>query len=427
MPLLCLFVAMFALGAFLRLINMDGPQTLKWDEHHYVVTARRYLHHEYLYNDHPPLSKLVIMAFMRVFGDGPVAWRLPSLLTGFLNIGLVAAITHRAFGSVRAAWFAAAFTAIDGFFIVYSRTALLDGIMVSLALTAMLAVLSGRTIKSVIFAGVLVGAVTSYKLNGLVFVVSCAGVCILSPRLRRYTPLLLLSAAGVYYAQWVYMLVNVGRSGSFASVIDENLAMVKSNLSYTVVHPYSSKWYTWFIPTNPIFLRRDVDIDGSVRALLTLGNPLLWWAAIFAVIEVTSALLKPGIKRLWSVLISDTPSPATHDGLSQTAADTPSSAPALLSEVQLRGAFWLVACYLGPILFWVPSLRDAYIYHYMPSYAFALPLLGWIAHRSYRSRRLATLLALMSVFLVSVMYAPLWAELPLSASALAQRLPAVWR
>lgn len=411
-PLIALAACMLLFGVALRLYDFDQPSTLKWDEHHYVETARSYLHHKYAYNDHPPLSKLIIAGFMRVLGDGPVAWRLPSLLFGLLNIGLSAALAHYVFRTKRAALLAAAFVAIDGFFIAYSRTALLDGMIVAFSMASMLCVLRGKHTLHAILAGAFAGCALSFKLNGAVFVLASALACALSPRLRRDTPLLLVTAALVFYAQFAFALYNVGREWDLESVIKENRAMVENHLGYTVVHPYSSKWYTWFLPSKPIYLRRETDINGAITALLTLGNPLLWWAGILAVVSAVSRL-------------SDVPALQK----APLGAWVKNAFRWLTNPSQSESArlFWLLVCYVGPILFWVPALRDAYIYHYLPAYAFALPILAGFFARYYHGHRMLALLGLVAVLEVSVLYAPLWAELPLSQAAFEARLPQIWR
>jgi dolichyl-phosphate-mannose--protein O-mannosyl transferase len=183
--------------------------------------------------------------------------------------------------------------------------------------------------------------------------------------------------------------------------------MVTHHLSYTVVHPYSSHWYTWFLPVKPIYLRRDVDVDGSIRALLTLGNPLLWWGGIAAVIGAAVIVVRTGPARVWRKLRDlNTPEPLGGS-----------------LEERTGHLFWLVAAWSAPIVFWIPSLRDSFIYHYMPSYAFALVLLAGLVERTYRRYRMATLIGVIVVLEVSLFYAPLWGELPITQRALDARLP----
>lgn len=406
-PLAIVLTAMVMLGIALRARGLEFPQTLKWDETHYVDTARSYLAHQYAWNDHPPLGKLIIALWMKLLGDTPLAWRLPSLLFGIANIGLVAWLTHVVFQRPLAAGIAAAFVAVDGFFIAYSRAALLDGMIVAMGVGAVALVLSGRTFWHVLMAGVLAGGAMSCKLNGLVFVAVALGICLTTRPLRRFALAVPFTALAVFYAQCAYGLHLTGRSGSVAAVIAENRAMLRHHLSYTVVNPWSSRWYTWFLPLRPIFLRRDVDVDGSIRALLTLGHPLLWWASSVAVMAAAIGLFRLGPRQLLAEVLS-----SRAEG----------------SNGSARAIFWVLAAWAGPVVFWIPSLRDSYLYHYFPAYAFALVLLSGLAARLYDRRRMLTLIGIVVVAEVAVFYSPIWSELPIAPEPLNARLfiPA-WR
>jgi dolichyl-phosphate-mannose--protein O-mannosyl transferase len=402
-PLFAVLFALLLVGVLLRVHRLDDPKVLKWDEVHYVETARAYLAHQYAYNDHPPLSKLIIAVFMAVLGDTSVAWRLPSLLFGLGNFAIIAWLTWTVFRSRRAAWIAAAFVAADGFFIAYSRTALLDGMIVAFSLLSITILLAGRRWWHVLLAGLFVGCATSFKLNGLAFLGVAMIICLASRALRRFTPLLLLTGLVVFYAQAAFTLWLVGRPSSPSAVIAEN--------------PMSSHWYTWFLPTRPISLRRDADIDGSIRTLVTLGNPLLWWASTLAVIAVVLTVIRTGPRRIWALLKTDATPPAPRE-------DEPPTARADRSFLEDRAGalLWVLAAWAAPIVFWIPSLRDSYIYHFLPSYAFGLVLLAGLTDRMYRRYRLHTLLAVVLVAEVTLFYAPIWSEIPLTQTALHARL-----
>jgi len=88
----------------------------------------------------------------------------------------------------------------------------------------------------------------------------------------------------------------------------------------------------------------------------------------------------------------------------------------------------LCAAWLGFLLPWVFSARDSYLYHYLPSHAFALLLLGGASARAFGRRPRVTLFALSLVLAVSLFFVPIWAQLPITARAFEQRLwlPA-WR
>ena len=419
-PLCLLLAAMLLLGIYLRVRQLGLPGIFKWDEHHYVRVARAYLAGQYDNNLHPQLGTLIIAGALRIFGDRPLAWRLAPLVFGFLDVGLVAWVARIVFRSRRAALIAAAFVAADGFFIAYSRTALLDGMIVAFGAAGIGMILEARAGWQVLLAGLLLGCVASIKLNGVTLVAVALVVCLARRRIRWYAPVLALVAAVVFYAQTAFALILMGRRGTVASAIAEHRKLIKEHLSYTVVNPVSSHWYTWFLPWRPIFLRRDVDpVTGSIRALITLGNPLLWWASTAAVVAIAVAVGRVGWRRLWPQLRDAVPAPAP----------APPAAPGPVLALGDRAGtlFWMLMAWAAPLAFWVPSLRDAYLYHYLPSYTFALVLLAGLTDRLYARRPLATLIAISLVLEVSLFYAPLWGELPVSEDALNIRLFPFWR
>src|SRR5258708_15063044 len=143
LPLAILLAALVTVGALLRVHLLGVPVNLKWDEIHYVETARAYVAHQFRWDDHPPLGKLIMAGVMAIVGDTPAGWRLAPMLFGLANIGLVAWSTQTAFKSARGAWIAAAFVAADGFFVAYSRSALLDGMIVAFSVAATTLILRG--------------------------------------------------------------------------------------------------------------------------------------------------------------------------------------------------------------------------------------------------------------------------------------------
>ncbi len=421
-PLAVVLLFMVVVGVFLRVRQLDAPQALKWDEVHFVGVARGLVAHQYVYDDHPPFGKLIIAGVMKLFGDTPVGWRLAALVFGVLNIGLAAWATRVAFKSWRAAFIAGAFVAADGFFIVYSRAALLDGLIVAFAMAGVTTILCAQRLWQVLLAGFLVGCAASFKLNGVTFVAVASVICLASRRTRWFTPLLVGVAALVFYAQAALALVLAERSGSVASVIAENAKQVRHHLSYTLVHPLSSHWYTWFLPLRPIFLRRDADpVDGSVRALITLGNPALWWASTLAVVAAVAVVVRTGPQRLWRQLAGTRAEPTANDP-DATAVTGNDLEYGLAVEDRAGMLFALLVAWVAPLAFWVPNLRDAYVYHYLPSYTFALILLAGFVDRFYTRRQLATFVAIVLVAEISIFFAPLWGELPISEEALNARL-----
>jgi predicted membrane-bound dolichyl-phosphate-mannose-protein mannosyltransferase len=76
--------------------------------------------------EHPQLAKLVIAGSIELFGDGPFAWRLGSLLFGTLAIAGMFALVRSAGGGPWVALGAAALMAADNLMIVQGRIGTLD-------------------------------------------------------------------------------------------------------------------------------------------------------------------------------------------------------------------------------------------------------------------------------------------------------------
>ena len=120
--------------------TVASQHTLIFDEAYYVNAARVIAHirpaagqhydQSPLGSDpnaeHPQGAKLTMAAAIEVFGDGPFAWRIGSLLFGTLAILAMYALVRFAGGGPWSAVGAATLMAADNLFIVHGRIATLD-------------------------------------------------------------------------------------------------------------------------------------------------------------------------------------------------------------------------------------------------------------------------------------------------------------
>jgi dolichyl-phosphate-mannose--protein O-mannosyl transferase len=260
----------------------------------------------------------------------------------------------------------------------------------------------------IVLASAVMGLAASIKLSGITLGLPLVlAVLVLDLSFVRKLPLLAasgLAALLTYYTQYALGQRLTGLPASPAGVVDATMVLVRHHAALTqMTNPFTSHWYTWFIPSKPIMLRYDV-IDGVwVRAMTMLGNPLLWWSSAVVVAGTLGSALLQGGRAL---LGAGGPSHEVVTGFLR------SRWPSILP----------LAGFLGFLSPWVLTSRDSYIYHYLPSYGFGLVLLaGAAAHVGQRFPR-ALLLAALLVGEVSVFYAPVWAQLPLSADSLVLRL-----
>lgn len=110
-------------------------------------------------SEHPQLAKLVIAGGIKLFGDGPLAWRLPSVLLGTVAMLGMFVLVRAAGGGPWLGLGAAALMACDNLLLVHGRIATLD----IYAVTAMIWGAALYLRRRPVWAGVVIGLGTSAK------------------------------------------------------------------------------------------------------------------------------------------------------------------------------------------------------------------------------------------------------------------------
>jgi dolichyl-phosphate-mannose-protein mannosyltransferase len=116
--------------------------------------------------EHPQLAKLIIAGSIELFGDGPLAWRLGSILLGTLAILGLFVLVRAARGGRWLALGAAALMASDNLVLVHSRIGTLDIYALTAMIWAAALYLQGRPVPAgaVIGVGACAKEVTPYVL-----------------------------------------------------------------------------------------------------------------------------------------------------------------------------------------------------------------------------------------------------------------------
>jgi dolichyl-phosphate-mannose-protein mannosyltransferase len=152
----------------------EAAHALIFDEAYYVNAARRIdgikvpAHESYAgdpagqdpNSEHPQLAKLIIAGAIRLFGDGPFAWRIGSVVFGMAAILGMWSLALAAGARRWTALLAATLMAGDNLMIVHSRIGTLDIYVVAFMIWAAAAYLRGRPLV----AGVLLGIGATAKL-----------------------------------------------------------------------------------------------------------------------------------------------------------------------------------------------------------------------------------------------------------------------
>ena len=112
--------------------------------------------------EHPQLAKLIIAGSIELFGDGPFAWRIGSIIFGALALLGLFVLVRAAGGSERLAAGACALMVCDNLLLVQGRIATLDIYVLAAMLWGAALYLLGRPL----LAGAVIGIGACFKLVG---------------------------------------------------------------------------------------------------------------------------------------------------------------------------------------------------------------------------------------------------------------------
>ena len=402
-----LLAIMIVGGIVLRIQDVGYPFHFGFDEPQYVGAAHQFLIGVTDTGEccHPPLSKLLIGAGMLLFGNNPLGWRFAPLCFGLQSIVLVYLIATSLFEDRRAGWLAAAFMAADGFYLSYSRVALPDMILACVVLWSMLAAITARGWAGVLSCAVLVGTAASIKWVGLlVGLPACFAILVL----RRAPRLSLLSFAVVpfvHLAIWMIGLWLIGHPNDPLSVWEEMRRRQQIHLGFVHgINPMESRWYTWLVLYHPIVIK-SARAGAKIRLASSVGNPLLWVTADALLVALpvlgVAAVTRTRVRERWARLF---------DARSTKA-------------VAILGVSWV-----SMMLLWFTGRISTYWYHYLTPWGLAITLVAGVMSRLDRRFPRAVLTFVILVLAISVYFAPVWAELPISVSAANRRLIVpLWR
>jgi dolichyl-phosphate-mannose--protein O-mannosyl transferase len=390
-------------GVVIRIQGVPWPTWFTFDEEPFVKNAHSYALAIADNNDHPPFGKMLIAVGMLLFGYNSLGWRFVPLLFGLQSVFLAYWLARALFGSKRAGWMAAAFMAADGFFISYSRSGLLDGMMISFMLWGMVAALGARTWKGVLISGILIGFSTTVKWSGAMTAIPAAVGILIFRRVSIFSILWLGVVPIVHTLLWMGALRLTGKASDPISTWKVIIGLYKHHLDLGhYKNDLTSPWYGWPILMHPIVIKSSTSGLRS-RHSSSVGNLLFWSTSTLLVVAFPITTLVIGIrtrfKRYW---------------LSFLGRQTTRSA-----LLMLLGWFSFMAPWLA-----TRGTRGNYTFshYYLPCYAFLLMMLaGFAAHLERKhSKWIACYIGL--ALAVSLFYAPVWGELALSSAAIKYRL-----
>ncbi|MCL4673046.1 MAG: phospholipid carrier-dependent glycosyltransferase [Sphingomonadaceae bacterium] len=396
----CAIVALaFAILAF---TGLALPPVPNFDEVHYLPAARALLDGSgWLNREHPPLGKELIALGIALLGDTPWGWRLAPALAGTLAL----------YAAMRALWHAShdrlatlafgVLLASGGFLFVQSRIAMLDVFMAAFLMIALWQLAaavrapeSGRL--RLALAGITLGLSLASKWN-VAPLLPLPGLAFLAARMAAGRRRLLLSRRGipvpgvslleaalwlglvplaVYWASFVPPALITGQALDPAAFLALHREMFALQQSVTEAHPYQSHWWQWALNLRPIWYFYE-PVDGVLRGVLLLGNPLTMLAGLPAL----GWCLWAGVtRRRWDTL-------------------------AVVALYAVSLGFWAIAA--KPVQFY---------YHYFVPHLFLCAALAlWLAAMWKGGRRWPMLLVLAGSASLFAWFRPIYSAAPLAS------------
>jgi len=315
-----LLVALLAVSFGVRVLWLDYPGRVAiLDEGYYLSSAHNILGLEQLPGnpypyarpgldpliEHPIAGKLLIALSIRVLGDTPYAWRLPSAIAGTVVIWLVYLLAHRLTRRRDVSLTAATLTALDPMMLVNSRIAMLEIFVTALILATLYSYVRRRPVLS----GLAAALAVCVKLTGV-----SAILCVIAfeamrtlrhrvltrrwstTRLRSLAVAIGVSVIGVPLLLWLFN----SRASLFPNPFD-NLRYMYTHLAATfsfrppeaVVVPQSRPW-EWLVNVREInYLSQGVmHLRGLYNPFLVFAFvPVVAWAAWLAARRGAAAAL----------------------------------------------------------------------------------------------------------------------------------------
>lgn len=294
-------------------VHLDRPSRIMFDEVHYVPAAHALLAREGPRNiEHPLVGKELIGAGIVLFGDNPVGWRAFTTLAGTATVLGAFAFVWLLLGSMRAALVAAALTALNQCVYVQARTAMLDIFLGAFLLWAMVVMLwamrgtPAQVRRRWVGVGILLGLAVGTKWAAIPYV-ALAGLAFLVIRLRdvrakkpprwpglgMISGLLILGAVSIvtYFLTFFPAFFYERDPLTLAGLIPLQRDMYALQTQILASHTYQSDWWSWPLMIRPIWYFYEWD-QGAQRGVLLIGNPVIMWGGLLAVLACLWAGLR---------------------------------------------------------------------------------------------------------------------------------------
>lgn len=409
------FLTLFSL--IVRVYRIDEPNHYYFDEVYHAVTAEADSQNNPAAYDpfaqspkpntaydwlHPPLAKLIQAGSIKILGDRPIAWRLPSAIIGTLVIPATFLLAYLIFGPTVAV-FSSLVIAFENLNLVMSRITMNDiyvtfFILVSFILTVLYTKTDKK--KFLIWTAIILGFAVSSKWTGAYAILAIFGYVFLYQLRKRAVSAwiisLLILPAIIYLASYSQFWL---QGHSISQFVDLNKQIWWYQNRADLEHGYGTTplfcvpkglngpktWCPWILDARGVYF--SYEQYGSPRGeagekagyIYALGNPVIFWLGIITISYLVGKYFEEK-KRMDALIL------------------------------------------LGYFVFWVPwifSPRIMFLYHYLPSLPFLAVSAGVFLADIYKTKfKLVSILILLTIIAAFIYLFPISTGLPIKPESI---------
>ncbi len=288
-----------------------------FDEIYHARTAYEFiLGVESYENTHPTLGKLIISLGIRMFGMNPFGWRFMGTLFGVLMLPILYHFLKRLFGNPILSSAGTILFAFDFMHFTQTRIATIDTYAVFFMLLmydAMLVFVQKDITKASVkelllplfLSGIFMGIGCASKWTCVYAAVGLAVMYFVklfanAPKgdKRAYLSKCYLLCAWcvgifivipclIYFAAFLPLTLQPqNRDNIFGNFISYQTHMYNYHKNLVAEHYFASPWYEWPFDIRNIWYAIDYNVDGKggVSSITCLGDPILWWFGLAALL-----------------------------------------------------------------------------------------------------------------------------------------------
>ena len=397
-------------SAAVRLFRINEPARYYFDEVYHVVTARAFAQNNPAAYDpfapppeegtaydwlHPPLAKLIQASSIKLLGDKPVAWRLPSAIFGTALILATAILATVMFGK-KAGIFAGLILAFENLTLVMSRITMNDIFIAFFSVCAFIfAAMYSKKQKFIwlFSSSVFLGLAVASKWTGAYALLIVLAFVFLE-RIRNQKSLIpLLTIAIVPFFIYLASYGQFWLQGHSAmQFIDLHKQIWWYQNRSDLAHPYGTtalfctpkgldgpkSWCPWIFDIKGVYFSFETygPKNGYIYAL---GNPLIFWAGVISISYLIGKLISERKRELILVLA-------------------------------------------GYFIFWLPWIftpRLLFLYHYLPSLPFLAIAVGILLKDIWETKyKFLTVLAILIFAAAFFYFYPITSGFPINPQVL---------